>query len=184
MEQSASQPSHSFIPRPIEQQLTAYQLGTPLEVYQKGWKRGPKGDRRPSKIPALLFAVGGIAGFIISMIALIDVVESTSLIAAPLIVVPLVPAFFAMIGIVYLFFQTSLCVGVFSEGIACAKGTHVKVFRWHEIKSCEQETVKSWYGFPYRVFTIHVSNGRGFKFKIYAVQGEKLGAVIQENLTR
>lgn len=183
MEQSTSQPSNLFIPQPIEQQLTAYQLGTLLEVYQKGWKRGPKGDRRPSKIPALLFAVGGIAGFIISMIALIDVVESTSLIAAPLIVIPLVPAFFAMIGIVYLFFQTSLCVGVFSEGIACAKGTRVKVFRWHEIESCEQETVKSWYGLLYRLFTIHVYNGKIFKFKIFALPGEKLGKVIQKYLS-
>lgn len=45
-------------------------------------------------------------------------------------------------------FQASLCVGVFSEGFICAKGTRVEVLRWYEIKSCEQETVKSWYGFP------------------------------------
>jgi hypothetical protein len=183
MEQSTSQPSNLFIPQPIERRLTAYQLGTLLEVYQRGWRRGSKGDRRPSKFLPLLFAIGGTAGFIASIIALLGIVQSTNLIASTLVLIPLVPAFFAMIGIATLCFP-SLCVGAFSEGIAYAKGTRVKVLRWYEIESYKQETVKSWYGLLYCVFTIHASNSKSLKFKIFALQGEKLGKVIQENLTR
>lgn len=181
MEQPTSRPAYMFLPKPIEQQLAAYELGTLLEVYQRGWKRGPKGDRCTSKLLLLIIALGGLVGFIFSIVGIYDATQSTGIFVFGVVVIPVIFAFFACVAGIAFFTHVNLCVGAFSEGIIYAKENHVKVLRWHEIKSCEQETIKSWYGTLY-LYTIHAGNGESFQLKAPYPQVENLGKVIRERI--
>lgn len=182
MEQPTSRPSYLYLPKLIEQQLTAYQLGTLLEVYKRGWYWNPKAgdDRRPSKLFGLLFIIVGVGGLILSIIVIYNVIQSTGIIVTSIGLIALIPAFFAWVGL-FLLFQTSHCVGAFQKGIVYAKGTHVTVLHWAEIESCEQSTIKRWYG-TLHLLRVRTHDNKSIQVRAAYYQLEKLSKIISESI--
>lgn len=181
MAQTAPGSRFKFIPTPIEQQLTAYQLGTLLEIYQLGWIRGPKGDRRFSKLIPLMIALGGLAGTVVSILGIIDVIITTHVIIFRIFIIPFITIIAAAGGIVALF-QTSLCVAAFHEGFVYAKGMQVTVLRWREIASCEHTTIKTRSNGIVYVYTIRTHDGKTLKWKARYELIQNLGKIISEHI--
>lgn len=178
MAQSISRPAYMFIPKPIEQRLTAYQLGTLLEVYQLGWNRGTKRDSRISKWWAFLAILGGLPVSIVSIIGVFDVVQATGILQTNILLIPSAGIVSVAVGI-FLLFQNSFCVAAFSEGLVYAKNTRVTVLHWTEIKSFEQKIKKSWYAL-FRVSILHCHNGKRLKWRDLFSPTDNLGKVIRE----
>lgn len=181
MEQSASRSAFNFVPKPIEQLLAAHQPGTLLDVYQLGWKRNAKGDRRTSKLVPLLFILGGIAATIVSIIVIITTIATTHLIVFSIFLLPVIAILVAAGGVVGLF-HSSLCVAAFSEAFVYAKNTRVTILRWHEIVSCTRELLKTKYSGTKYVYTIRSHDGRTLQWKVDYRLMQNLVKIINEHI--
>lgn len=179
MEQSPSPPPYLFIPKPIELQLAKYQLGTLLEVYKRGWA---KHDNRRPKLQLLIVALGSLVVTIVSSIAIFDIVQSSHILVSSIVVIPTI-AGMVFVACVYYLFQPSLCVAAFDEGLIYAKGTRVVVLHWAEIQSCEQKTIKKWYGLLYSLW-LHSYDGRIIRVKAAYYQLVDLGKIIRKHIAK
>lgn len=177
MEQTTSRPAYLYVPEPIEQQLTAYELGTLLEVYKRGWIGH---DNRRPKVRLLLLNLVMLATAVVSIIIIFYVVQSTHTLIISMLIFP----FFAIIGLVVgvpMLLQASLCVGAFSNGLVYAKNTQVTVLTWDKIERFEQKTIKSMAG-TLRLFTIYAHDGRIIQVKAPYLQVDDLGKIIRESI--
>ena len=178
MEQTITRSAFNFVPKPIEQQIAAQQLGALLDVYQWGWKRSPIGDRRPSKLLPLVGAIGGVIGTLASIIVIEEAIRTTGLIVFSMFFLPIITAMIAIVGILALL-RSSLCVAAFSEAFVYANGTHVTVLRWHEVVSCERELLKTKY-----IYTIRAKNGKILTWKVDYRLMQNLAKIIDEHIGR
>ena len=182
MAQTASRPSFNFIPQPIEAQMAGQQLGELLEVYQMGWKRDPKGDRRVSKLPAVFIIFVGVAAMVGSVIGIIAVLQSTHFIVTTLFWLPVLSIIILAVGVIGLF-RSTLCVAVFSDGLVHAKNNHVTILHWQDIASCEQERKKTRYNGVVATYTIHTHAGKVVQWKTDYRLMQKIGKIIQEHIS-
>jgi hypothetical protein len=187
MEQTISRPAFKFIPKIVEQQLIAYQPGEPLDFFQWGWVRKPKGEKHNS--PMLL-------GFLLTLIGLVttigaawainDAVNTMYVSDAAVALILFMPILLLVIGPFVCFQSPAFCVIAFNDYLVFAKGKRVTVLHWQRIASYERKTIVNhlWGNVSGNTdrYTLRTHTGQRLRWKVSEHVMEDLGNIISAHI--
>lgn len=187
MAQTASRSTYKFIPKLIEQQLIAYQFGEPLDFYQWGCVRKPKGEKYGS--PRLWGFLTTLVGLVTTIGAAQAVNDAVNTIYMPRIVVGLIlgiPIMLLLIG-PFIFFQSpAFCIIAFNDYFVFAKKRRVTILHWQEIASYERKTIVNhlWGNITGNThkYIIHTYTGQKLQWRVTEHVMEDLGNIINDHI--
>ena len=187
MEQTASRPTFKFIPQIIEQQLTAYQPGEPLDFFQWGWVRKPKGEKYNSPMfRGFLTTLIGLVTTIGAAWAINDAVNTMYVSDAAVVLILIIPVMLLVVGPFLFFKSPAFCVIAFNDYFVFAKRKRVTVLHWQRIASYERKTIVNhlWgnlTGNTHR-YTLRTHTGQTLRWKVAEHVVEDLGNIISTHI--
>ena len=186
-EQTASRPAYKFIPKIVEQQFMAYQPGEPLDFFQWGWVRKPKGEKYNSpQLWSLVITLVGLVTTIGAAWAINEAVNTMYVSEAAVFLILIIPIFLLVIG-PFVFFQSpAFCVIAFNDYLVFAKRKRVTILHWQEIATYERKTIVNhlWgnlTGNTHR-YTVRTYTGQKLRWKVAEHVMEDLGNMINDRI--